>query len=554
MKRSIIKTAILWPATLLILLAGVVLCQDRSTTSPLVIFHLDLNSVSLRKDYIEQWLRKASAMGYNAVLWEVEGKVKWETCPESVSPDAFSKEQFRELLAYSRQLGLEPIPLLQTLGHAEYVLQQSPYVTFRERADRYDCYCTSNQEVRKFLTKWIAEYCNLFGEIRYFHLGGDEAYVFGTCKECSPAVAKQGANKFLAEYLRDIASQLLEARIRPCIWGDMIMKNPDDIDAIPKDFVIWDWNYWDTGATPSSSMVWSLSKRLNKSSIPPGVKRSIPEILDSNGDLRSFYVCDFLDQKGFDVVACSSSRSHGDGVFAGRHKVHAGNVIEGSRKCAQLGLLGSCVTSWAVRLSNYETQEPWLWLAPLTVSRPGISDDSLLSLVSSKLFGVQGTEFFDAISDIGYAFPFASENSTGILWTGMKDMRPAPKGYLKTLIEKWKSEGTWEARRKKVLRADSIVTSGTQRLQKFLVRATRGYDVMYQWSLTAHYQLWQAAIAQAVVRLADSTDRAKDDELVTQVQTLKTKYIRWAEDWMNPASARQSGGMIYDAISDYLQP
>ncbi len=105
-----------------------------SSTSPLVIFHMNMNYASLREDYIRVWLKKLAEMGYNAILWELEDKVQWETCPECVWPEALSKETFRSILANSRELGLEPIPLLQTAGHAQYVLVQEKYFSDRERA------------------------------------------------------------------------------------------------------------------------------------------------------------------------------------------------------------------------------------------------------------------------------------------------------------------------------------------------------------------------------------------------------------------------------------
>ena len=147
------------------------------TTANLNIFHMDFNFVSLRKDYLRAWLRRLPGLGFNAILWELEDKVQWETCPECVWPEALSKAEFREILAETRALGLEPIPLLQTVGHAEYVLQHQPYHAFRELPARHDCYCTSNSKVKTFLKTWITEYVELFGDIRYFHLGGDEAYV-----------------------------------------------------------------------------------------------------------------------------------------------------------------------------------------------------------------------------------------------------------------------------------------------------------------------------------------------------------------------------------------
>ena len=138
----------------------------------------------------------------------------------------------------------------------------------------------------------------------------------------------------------------------------MVMKKPADIEVIPKDFVMWDWDYWDTDTTPSSVVLRSEAKSVTKSELSGSIMRTIPEILDTNGKLRSFYVSDFLKRNGFDVITCSSSRSGGDAVFTGRHSIHSGNIIAGARKCSELGLLGTCVTSWAVRLAITRSQEP----------------------------------------------------------------------------------------------------------------------------------------------------------------------------------------------------
>lgn len=538
---------------MLLLVNSPALSNPSTGKRPLIIFHIDLNSVSLRKEYIEKWLRKASAMGYNAVLWEVEGMVKWETCPECASPDAFSKQEFKELLTLSRQLGLEPIPLLQTIGHAEYVLQHRQYVPFRESPDRYDCYCTSNRKVRGFMKRWIEEYRELFGDIHYFHLGGDEAYVFGTCPQCSTAVATLGINGLYADYLKDIASGLLAKGIRPGIWDDMVMKKAADIAVMPKEFVMWDWDYWDTDTTPSSVVVRSEKKSVTKSELSGNILKTIPEILDTNGKLRSFYVSDFLKRNGFDVITCSSSRSGGDAVFTGRHSIHSGNIIAGARKCSELGLLGTCVTSWAVRLANYEIQEPWIMLAPLTMQNPLVSYDGLLSMVSHKLFGVEGREFFDAIDDVGFPFPFSDQNTTGIMWTGMKDLRPAPKGYIRSLIHKWQTDSLWEMNTRLIRLSGSKVPGGIDKLNSSLPHMTSGFDVAYEWSLGGHFQMWQALIAQAIVQKAEGKGGENAEEWIAQIRRLKRAYRKWAEEWMTPRSAEQNSGLIYDAIAGYFQ-
>jgi hypothetical protein len=360
-------------------------------------------------------------------------------------------------------------------------------------------------------------------------------------------------NTLYAEYLKDIASGLLEKGIRPGIWDDMVMKKPNDIAVIPKDFVIWDWDYWDTDTTPSSVMVWSESRRVSKSELSDGITEMIPEILDANGELRSFYVSDFLKRMGFDVITCSSSRSHGDAVFTGRHTIHSGNIIAGARKCSQRELLGTCVTSWAVRLSNYEIQEPWIMLAPLTIHHPNVPRDELLSMVSSRLFGVEGREFFDAIDDVGFPFPFADQSTTGIMWTGMKDMRPAPEGYVRSLVQKWKTDSLWEANIGLITRANDRIRNGIDKLNRFLPQVSSGFSTVYAWSVGGNFQLWQAQIAQAIVQKAEGRQRGKADEWIAQIARLKSAYSGWAGEWMTPRSAVQNGGLIYDAIQEFFQ-
>jgi len=198
------------------------------------IFHIDFNYINFNREFLHNWLKRIVDMGFNTILWELEDKIQWESCPECVWSEAMSKADFRELLDFSRSLGLEPIPLLQTIGHAEYVLLNEKYKSFRELPEHYDCYCTENPAVRKFLASWIEEYLELFGDINFFHLGGDEAYVFGTCPKCRKFIEKHGKHELYIQHITELAAPLLKRNIRPGIWNDMIMHFPDRLQPYPK--------------------------------------------------------------------------------------------------------------------------------------------------------------------------------------------------------------------------------------------------------------------------------------------------------------------------------
>ncbi len=489
---------------------------DSKNDQPLIVFHIDLNSVALKKDYIEKWLKKAADMGYNAVLWELEDKVRWETCPECVNEEAFTKKEFKEILAYSRSLGLEPIPLLQTIGHAEYVLQHKKYYKFREDSARYDCYCTSKPEVRRFIKNWIKEYLDLFGDIKYFHLGGDEAYAFATDSLCSAEAAKIGKGNLYAEYVKDIAQPLLEKNIRPGIWCDMILHYYEGLKSIPKSFVIWDWNYWDGDKPPYKVMVWHKGQRLGKERITDDIKNIFPRIVDDEGNPNPFYTADYLKDHGFSVILASSSRSYGDGVFAGREELHTENIIGAAKKTVAANLLGTCVTSWAVRIPSYETQATWLYLAPLTIEKSNLSHDELIAHSQKYIFGFSNSKLTDAFSLTGFSFPFANEKSTGIMWTGLKDSRPAPPGFIKHYVEKLKSsEDKWNSAKILVENSTGKISDGINLLNKIIPQAEKGINVLDDWSKAGYFQYWQSIIANELIKNEEGKNHLKNSEVVS---------------------------------------
>ena len=66
-------------------------------------YHIDMNVIQFKGEYLKSWLNTLAGIGYDTIIWEVENNIQWESCPECVSPDAFSKDEFKELLDYCGQ-------------------------------------------------------------------------------------------------------------------------------------------------------------------------------------------------------------------------------------------------------------------------------------------------------------------------------------------------------------------------------------------------------------------------------------------------------------------
>ena len=219
-------------------------------------------------------------------------------------------------------------------------------------------------------------------------------------------------------------------------------------------------------------------------------------------------------------------------------------------------MLGTCVTSWAVRIPNYETQETWFYLAPLTINNSKLSHDELLSKSSEYTFGVSSSEADKAFEEIGYPFPFVDQQSTGIMWTGMKDSRPAPSGYIKELIEKWKNKSDgkqWKNNISLVEASTGKISKGINELNYFIPKASKGYDVLEAWKKAAYFQYWGSIIANDIVNNEESKPVKNKTEVLSLLKNLRADYRTWAEYWMTPASAETSTGLIYDAIINYFE-
>ncbi len=511
------------------------------------VFHIDLNYVNLKKEYLRGWLEKLKEMGFNAVLWELEDKVCWETCPECVWPEAMSKKDFAEILSFSRKLGLEPIPLLQTVGHAEYVLLHEKYHSFRELEDHHDCYCTSNPEVASFLKAWIEEYLELFGEIRHFHLGGDEAYVFANCAKCSAYAERHGKNSLFGRHIREISQPILNRGIRPGIWNDMIMKDPSALAFETSKYVIWDWNYWDTDMAPEKIGIQALGLNSRADIEKSGLLKEYPEMLDSNGSLLPFPSVRILKRHGFDVILCSASRSGGDTFFCPA-PLHSANIATAAQTAEEEKLLGHCVTSWAIRLNDYALQTPSIGLAQEVIGQSEKASEELFRLHCQGLFGTNPEKYIRAVKILGVSLPFAQSLTTGVQWNGLKDSMPPPGKYVENLLEKFRKTDSAKLSSFHATVKSAIldIPYGIRLLSEFLSEARRGHEIVEAWLAGAQFLQSSALIAEKILNGESTTETA---EKVKKQKKLYEAYLGLRE---TPLSAAKNAGLVYDAIIEYF--
>jgi|GEM_PF-517869 len=462
-------------------------------------FHIDMNIAQFRGPYLRSWLKRLAGEGYNTIIWEVENNIRWETCPECVSPDAFTKAEFKDILAYSRSLGLEPVPLLQTIGHCEYVLKNAKYKPLAEVPDRIDQYCPRNPDVATFLKKWIGEYLEVFGEVRTFHLGADEAYTLGECPRCRAYAAEHSLSELYIDHINTVSQPLIDRGIRPAIWGDMILHHPEALSKLSRRIVIYDWLY-DRYQGCGTVQIWgkgSLAPEELDAASLARFGRFIYPLGDEPGrDADPFYTADYLAANGFDVVVCPSSSCYGDSVFAPRTFFHMRNTADSFRKGSAAGLRGAVLTSWTVHLFPWELQLPSIELPAFLVRDPGATLGDFERDYVRRHFGTDDLGFFEAAGRLARRGLFNYAADMGFF----KDALPAPPDYVQKRVEEIARKGEIEKELAACGLRSKEYEQGLKMLMAYDKKAMSGHAELGAWILAGRNLLFRAEASYLLLR------------------------------------------------------
>jgi len=177
--------------------------------------------------YMKRLIRLCGLCQYTHVVLEFWGMVQYDCLPSLAWPHAFTKDEVRELIAEMRDLGMAPIPMVNSLGHAtasrlcfgkHVVLDQDPTQEELFTPDGW-AWNIENPRTVALLAQMRQELYDLFGEGDYIHVGCDEAYYISNC----PSLRQQ-----LPAYLNALTCQVAAEGRRPMLWMDMLLEGNQD--------------------------------------------------------------------------------------------------------------------------------------------------------------------------------------------------------------------------------------------------------------------------------------------------------------------------------------
>lgn len=228
--------------------------------------HFDVKHHLDRMDYYYREIDKLARYKINAVIWELEDKLRYARRPEIGAPNAISKQEMQALCRYAKERNIEISPLVQGLGHAGFILKH--HWELRENPASDWEFCPSDPRTYDLQFDLYRDAIEAMPYGRYLHIGGDEITAIGIDERCKAT----GKTPFELQmiWLKKVCDFATAHGRIPIFWDDMPLKYggvwdlvnsnetareieakwnykklEEGISLFPKECVYMRWNYKD---------------------------------------------------------------------------------------------------------------------------------------------------------------------------------------------------------------------------------------------------------------------------------------------------------------------
>ena len=206
---------------------------------------LDLARQKETVAFLKGYTDRIADAGFNTLVLYLEGRVKTESAQFMLDDECYTPDEMREVVAHAEKRGIDCVPVVSLLGHANLFMRYSEMKVLAEgRGNKWvgATFCLSMPETRAFLEKYVSEVAALFPS-RNFHVGFDEAWDMGTCELCAPERRKRGMGPLFGDFVRWARGVCAKNGKRMWMWDDLWEFFPEELAGCPKDVVMCNWKY-----------------------------------------------------------------------------------------------------------------------------------------------------------------------------------------------------------------------------------------------------------------------------------------------------------------------
>ncbi|MBS1700575.1 MAG: family 20 glycosylhydrolase [Armatimonadetes bacterium] len=198
--------------------------------------------------YLHKLCKLSVENGYNALGLYLEHRFAYPSAPWAAGKESLRPETIRDL--QSEFPDLQIIPFINLLGHFEGFL-------YTEEGQRFACERfkgmqadPTNDEFLSLCRKLIDDTVEVFNS-EIIHIGGDETQQLGRgqnslarVEEYEKSGITDGKAELYGRHFGPLAEYVSSLGRTPAVWGDMFFDHPEALDCLPKETMIFDWQYF----------------------------------------------------------------------------------------------------------------------------------------------------------------------------------------------------------------------------------------------------------------------------------------------------------------------
>ncbi|OZC07308.1 hypothetical protein X798_05674 [Onchocerca flexuosa] len=205
--------------------------------APNRIFHLDLKGAAPKMDYLLKLVPFIKQIGATGIMIEYEDMFPFTGKLSGVrASNAYTLDELRRFLHAVQTHNLDIIPLVQTVGHLEYILKYPNFTKYREE-ERYPQHfsgisviCLTDEGAVDLVQEAVRQILNLHRDfaLKYFHIGADE---IGRCEKDRNYMVSNNVDteflllKHIARIAKFVKAQIPKKKVNVLIWHDMLVNS-----------------------------------------------------------------------------------------------------------------------------------------------------------------------------------------------------------------------------------------------------------------------------------------------------------------------------------------
>ncbi len=301
---------------------------------PYRAIHLDLRFHLNPVLYYYQLIDRLAKIKINAIIVELEDKLRYIKAPEVGAANAISIDEFAAISRYAHERNIDISPLVQGLGHAGHILKHNQYKHLRDDPNSdwaFDALNPGTYDVQ-FALYEDAMKATPFG--KYLHVGGDEVYNLGQ----SELAKKSGMKPVELQlyWLNKVSEFVKKSGRTPICWDDMFFKEAElfgtmrnnesglsneqiekiweenrykmdnYVEKFPRECIYMRWTYWNIKVLGNLKAIdWLMSRNLRVMGAT-GAQDMSPLLPRNNSIFKPIKdFCEIATEKKLDGILCT---------------------------------------------------------------------------------------------------------------------------------------------------------------------------------------------------------------------------------------------------------